>query len=583
LKQFIHSILIVPVTAAAVLAMMLSGCTQNRTAAKPVSQPNEYSAYLFSLATCLFYDYQYDRAEEIYRLAQKFDPQDPAFQRGIFNSIYYRLQQEQIPLSYFEGYTDTLLAEGVMDKLMLEEAYNAYIKNNELRKAKQILDIYLEDYSSARAYTSLFYLEQQMHDRLRPELLDKAFKLAGEDSTFLNSLGTLYLAFDSTKAEQVWRESMRYDTSDQAAALLWDLYARRREDAKLRNLYVSLQQRSDASRLDAVLGQTLMRGEANSLLTVADFILSSQDRQLILKLLQAAWEAQDDPTFERSLSALLNLTLQPAEEQLVAFYGALYYLKRDFPSIALSYIAKLNGKNALDDLVYVYRATLLANDKLDDAESLRFLKLQFKTMLEPAKEKEFSWEVKDYLLALTRLLTLDNRPEVEDDITKQCVLFFYENGRATFDTYIWLAQYYQKAKNDINMNAVLRNALQEYPDNADLLNWLGYSYVQKGINLTEAEALIRRALQINPDNPFYLDSLAWLYFEQKNYATALKYMEIPSRLQNIPSEIAYHIARIYIALDRYSEAVPYLKAGAAADDDPHFVKECRTLLEQFTP
>lgn len=583
MKQHSSRSLIVFISAVVVLATALAGCTQNRVAVKPVSRPNEYSAYLFSVATCLYYDYQYDRAEEIYRLAQQFDPQATAFQRGIFTSIYNRLQQKQIPLSYLEAYTDTLLAAGVMDKLMLEEAYNAYIQHNELQKAKRILELYMKDYTSARAYTSLFYLEQQLHGKLRPELLDKALKLAGEDSTFLNSLGTLYLAFDSTKAELIWRESMRHDTSDQAAALLWDLYAKRREDAKLRNLYVSLRQQSVAAKLDAVLGQTLMRGEANSLLTVADFILSSQDSQLILKLLQAAWEAEDNPTFERSLSALLNLTLKSAEEQLVAFYGALYYLKRDFPSIALSYIAKLNGKNALDDLVYVYRTTLLADDRMDDNESLRFLKLQFKTMLEPAREKNFSWEVKDYLLELSKQLTLDNRPEVEDDITKQCVLFFYENGRATFDTFIWLAQYYQKAKNDINMNAVLRHALQEYPENPDLLNWLGYSYVQKGINLGEAEALIRRALQLNPNNPYYLDSLAWLYFERKDYLTALQYADIPSRLEQIPAEIAYHIARIYIALDRYKEAVPFLKAGAAADDDQHYVKECQTLLQQFTP
>lgn len=583
MKQLSSHNPIVLIMAAIVIVAVLAGCTQNRSAAKPVSQPNEYSAYLFSLATCLYYDHQYDRAEEIYRLAQKFDPQAAAFQRGIYASICNRLQQEQVPLSYLEAYTDTLLNAGAMDKLMLENAYNAFIQHNELQKAKRILDLYLKDYTSARAYTSLFYLEQQLHGKLRPELLDKALKLAGEDSTFLNSLGSLYMAFDSTKAEQIWCESMRHDTSDQAAALLWDLYAKRREDAKLRNLYVSLRQQSDAAKLDAVLGQTLMRGEVNSLLTVADFILSSQDSQLILKLLQAAWEAEDDPTFERSLSALLNLTLKPAEEQLVAFYGALYYLKRDFPSIALSYIAKLNGKNALDDLVYIYRATLLADDRMDDNESLRFLKLQFRTMLEPAREKDFSWEVKDYLLELSKQLTLDNRPEVEDDITKQCVLFFYENGRATFDTYIWLAQYYQRAKNDINMNAVLRHALQEYPENPDLLNWLGYSYVQKGINLGEAEALIRRALQLDPNNPYYLDSLAWLYFEKKDFLTALQYAEIPSRLEQIPAEIAYHIARIYIALDRYKEAVPFLKAGAAADDDPHYVKECQTLLQQFTP
>lgn len=570
-------------SAAAVTGLLLAGCARNLPAPKPVSQPNEYSAYFYSAATCLYFDYQYRDAEQIYRLAKLYDPQAPAIGKGIFAAVFQRVEQDEVPLSYFAGLTDSLLAQGIMDKTMLEEAYNVFSRRGQNEQALRLLQIYLKSYSSARAYTSLFYLEQQMRKVSRVELLDKALKLAGEDSTFLNSLGSLYLEYDSTRAEEVWLTSLQYDTTPQAAVLLWTLYAEQNATPKLRQLYAFLERQEDKSKLDGVMGQTLLRGEAASLLPVADLILNSGEKLIILKLLQASWEAENLPLVEQSLNSLLNMQLTGMEEQLVAFYGALYYLVRDYPSVALSYIAKLNGKAALDELVYIYRATAFGTEKQDDEQDLSFLKKQFRTMLEPATPKQFPWEIKDYLLALTEQLSYDNQPVVDDDITKQCVLYFYDTPRCTYDTYIWLAQYYQKIKNDINLNAVLRDALQEYPRDAELLNWLGYNYVRKGFNLDEAEVLIRRALEIDPQNPYYLDSLAWLYFQKNDFAAALKFMEIPSALETMPAEIAYHIARIYIALDRYQEAVPFLKLAIAAEDNADYLKECTELLQKLTP
>ena len=60
----------------------------------------------------------------------------------------------------------------------------------------------------------------------------------------------------------------------------------------------------------------------------------------------------------------------------------------------------------------------------------------------------------------------------------------------------------------------LRAFLEIEPDNADVLNFLGFLYAEHDRNLEEAESLLNRALAIDPENPYYLDSLGWVYYRQ---------------------------------------------------------------------
>ncbi|MFO7660335.1 MAG: tetratricopeptide repeat protein, partial [Candidatus Cloacimonadaceae bacterium] len=132
-----------------------------------------------------------------------------------------------------------------------------------------------------------------------------------------------------------------------------------------------------------------------------------------------------------------------------------------------------------------------------------------------------------------------------------------------------------------NLNAILREALNYFPEDAALLNWLGYNYIQKEYNLAEAEVMILRALQLSPQNPFFLDSIAWLHFLKKDYQKALELMQIPAEMQDMPSEIAYHLARIHIALKNYEDAIPYLNRAIEANDDPEYVKQAQDALRQY--
>jgi len=561
----------------------ISGCARNKPAVPDGSKPSEYSAYLFSAANVLYYDNQFAKAEDIYRLALRYDPKSDEIRKAIFNTILKRIYNKEIPLNHFEGYVDSLIAWKAMDKLMLEQAYNVFAQYQENHKARYLLNIYMEKYETARAYTSLFYLEQVLENKTRPELLDKAYMLAENDAVFLNSLGYLYMSFDSTKAENVWQYSRKYDTTTEAASYLWSLYAKQNNPEKLHNLWSSFNLPDEKSKLNEVLDKAMTRHEFQSVITVSDSILASDEPQFILKLLQAGFAVKDDIAFVQSKLKLQDLTLSPDEKQLTYFFIALYSINKEYYTEALNQIAKLNGKGTLDGFIVQYRKLVLADKKDPKPEDINQIKSILRQVIAPAREKQLPFQVKDYLLAVIDELTIDNVPNVSDEITKPCVLWFYNNDRRTYDTYLWLAEYYSRTKGNINLKDVLRAAIDEYPENELLLNWLGYSYVNEGYNLDEAEVLIRRALQLSPENPYYLDSLGWLYFMKKDYKTALEYMEIPSQLVNMPSEIALHIAKILAALDEFDRAAEYCKIAIDAGDDPEFVDQAQKLLEALTP
>lgn len=59
----------------------------------------------------------------------------------------------------------------------------------------------------------------------------------------------------------------------------------------------------------------------------------------------------------------------------------------------------------------------------------------------------------------------------------------------------------------------MQKVLELEPNNANALNYIGYSWAERGENLDEAEELIRRALEIAPEDGYIADSLGWVYYK----------------------------------------------------------------------
>ncbi len=120
--------------------------------------------------------------------------------------------------------------------------------------------------------------------------------------------------------------------------------------------------------------------------------------------------------------------------------------------------------------------------------------------------------------------------------------------------------------------------LRERPDDASVLNALGYTLADRGRQLARAERLIRRALQQRPDNAAFVDSLGWVRFRRGDAAGALPFLERAWRLSR-DAEIAAHWGEVLWALGDQAQArVVWARALARAPDS----KPLRAVLERFT-
>ena len=100
----------------------------------------------------------------------------------------------------------------------------------------------------------------------------------------------------------------------------------------------------------------------------------------------------------------------------------------------------------------------------------------------------------------------------------------------------------------------LTRALAEAPDEPELLNFLGYSWIDRGKKLPEALAMVKKAVSLNPQSGATIDSLGWAYYRMGDYKNAVEQLEGAVVLEAGDPEINYHLGDAYWRAGRRIEA-----------------------------
>lgn len=112
----------------------------------------------------------------------------------------------------------------------------------------------------------------------------------------------------------------------------------------------------------------------------------------------------------------------------------------------------------------------------------------------------------------------------------------------------------ERSKQWPSAEADLKKALELQPEQAHVLNYLGYSWIDQGTNLTEAMAMIQRAVDQRPDDGFIVDSLGWAYYRIGDYDNAVKTLERAIDLKPEDPTINDHLGDAYWRNGRKLEA-----------------------------
>jgi tetratricopeptide (TPR) repeat protein len=113
---------------------------------------------------------------------------------------------------------------------------------------------------------------------------------------------------------------------------------------------------------------------------------------------------------------------------------------------------------------------------------------------------------------------------------------------------------YERSKQWPKAEADFKKALDLYPEQPLVLNYLGYSWVDQGVNIDEAFKMLQRAVDLQPSDGYIVDSLGWAYFKLGRYDEATRLLEKAIELKPADPVVNDHLGDAYWRLGRKLDA-----------------------------
>ena len=120
---------------------------------------------------------------------------------------------------------------------------------------------------------------------------------------------------------------------------------------------------------------------------------------------------------------------------------------------------------------------------------------------------------------------------------------FYQRGIA-----------YERLKEWPKAEPNFRKALELLPNQPQVLNYLGYSWVDMNTNLEEGLEMIKKAVELRPSDGYIVDSLGWAYYRLGRYDDAVRELERAVSLKPDDPVLNDHLGDAYWRVGRKLEA-----------------------------
>lgn len=267
----------------------------------------------------------------------------------------------------------------------------------------------------------------------------------------------------------------------------------------------------------------------------------------------------------------MSLPLRPDNDATLYQLGDISAKLRQ-PAKAIEYYGRVSEKSPYRRDAEMQRALNLAeNDQ--SAEAIKQLKIllqrdksDMRTYLALggvyAQDKNFADAAKIYDAAVDEIKT----PERKDWPV------FYQRGIA-----------YERLKEWDKAEPNFRQALELYPDQPQVLNYLGYSWVDRGENLEEALGMIKKAVELRPQDGYIVDSLGWAYYMLGRYDEAVVELEKAVKLRPEDPTINDHMGDAYWRVGRLLEATFQWNHAIAGKPEPEDLVKIEEKLKKGLP
>jgi tetratricopeptide (TPR) repeat protein len=252
----------------------------------------------------------------------------------------------------------------------------------------------------------------------------------------------------------------------------------------------------------------------------------------------------------------LALRLQPDLTEARLVQGELDAAQKRYAAAAAA-LAHIPASDPLAPIIELHRASYLSRSQQPArAEALlESLEQRFPDRPEPASQlgDVFVGEKKyaDAVAAYGRAIALTPHPVKAD------WPLFYARGAALERVHDW-----PRAEAD------MKQALKLDPNQAIVLNFLGFSWTEQNRNLSEAHDMIQRALDQRPNDGEIVDSLGWVDLRQGDVAQAVRLLEHAAEMDPEDPTITGHLGDAYWEAGRHLEAQDQWRRALVEQPDP---------------
>ena len=236
------------------------------------------------------------------------------------------------------------------------------------------------------------------------------------------------------------------------------------------------------------------------------------------------------------------------------------YLKDDF-EVAQLYLAELlENNNEYEKANILYEKTKPSSSfywhsKLKKARNLELLGDNKKSILileEMSNEKKDRY---DSLKLLGDIYRNHNKYDESIKFYDEAVLRIKKVSSEHWDLLYSRGMAYERNNQWELAEKDFLKILELRPNEPDVLNYLGYSWIEKDINLDQAKKFILKAVNLRPRDPYIVDSLGWAYYNLKEYNKAVEELERAVSLKPTDPIINDHLGDAYLKVNRELEAL----------------------------
>jgi tetratricopeptide (TPR) repeat protein len=145
---------------------------------------------------------------------------------------------------------------------------------------------------------------------------------------------------------------------------------------------------------------------------------------------------------------------------------------------------------------------------------------------------------------------------------------------------------YERQKKYDAAEKTFRQVIDLDPTSAEAMNYLGYMLADQNVKLQEAQDLIKRAVNLDPNNYAYLDSLGWVYYRLNRLDDAVQQLTRSLQIKSSDPTIHDHLGDVYFkqgkikdAIAQWQSSLKQWNSSSPADIEPEEVAKVQKKLD----